>query len=119
MSHDTQRESPAIRAGVTAASVAGFVVFVAVSIAGLRPFYESLAGDSRFVPPRGFAAPQLVTGYDGAQDTGIAAQRRALDAYRWVDRPSGVVQIPIARAMEIVAARGTKAYDPAPAKASP
>ncbi|MFI4890788.1 MAG: hypothetical protein ACHQIL_09680 [Steroidobacterales bacterium] len=31
---------------------------------------------------------------------------RALEGYRWVDRNGGVVQIPIERAMELVAAEG-------------
>ena len=34
------------------------------------------------------------------------AKAAALEGYRWVDRESGVVQIPIERAMELVATQG-------------
>ncbi|MEO6950836.1 MAG: hypothetical protein ABI321_03405 [Polyangia bacterium] len=39
-----------------------------------------------------------------------AAQRRALDEYRWVDRDAGIVAIPVGRAIELVLerARATK-----------
>lgn len=30
-------------------------------------------------------------------------QRRSLDAYRWVDRPHGIAQIPIEQAMQMIA----------------
>jgi hypothetical protein len=36
-----------------------------------------------------------------------AAQRRDLEAYAWVDRKNGIVHVPIERAMELLAERGT------------
>lgn len=35
-----------------------------------------------------------------------AAETAVLEGYRWVDRPGGIVTIPIERAMELVAERG-------------
>jgi hypothetical protein len=48
------------------------------------------------------------------QDLGalLKTQRAELQDYAWVDRDRGLVRIPVARAMQIVAARGAAAYDP-------
>jgi hypothetical protein len=37
-----------------------------------------------------------------------AQYRTRLEGYRWLDRPAGVVQIPIERAMELIAARSAR-----------
>lgn len=37
-----------------------------------------------------------------------AREARRLESYQWLDRPSGRVQIPIDRAMELIAARATE-----------
>lgn len=39
-------------------------------------------------------------------------EQRSLSEYRWVDRESGVFQIPIERAMELIAERGLPAKSP-------
>jgi hypothetical protein len=117
---ETARENPAIRSRATALSLFAFLLFVALSVTGLRAFYDWLAGSAGFVPPRRFASPPLVTIDDGVRDPGITAERAELEAYKWIDRDKGVLQTPIERAMAIVAARGSRAYDPIPApKASP
>lgn len=38
----------------------------------------------------------------------LSAQKKRLSGYGWVDRKSGVIHIPIERAMEMVAAEGGK-----------
>jgi hypothetical protein len=57
------------------------------------------------VPPQP-PLPRLET--DPAQDLARyrEEQRKGLDGYGWVDRPAGVVHIPIDEAMRIVAERG-------------
>jgi hypothetical protein len=40
------------------------------------------------------------------------AQRRRLTEYGWVDRNQGLLQIPIDRAMQLLAGEGARAYDP-------
>ena len=67
-----------------------------------------------FVPPNGFPEPRLQTRFDGQRDSDIAAQQAQLDRFRWIDRAHGVFQIPIDRAMRLVAERGARAYDPVP-----
>ena len=49
---------------------------------------------------------------DGLRDPEIARQQADLQRFRWIDRAHGVFQIPIERAMRLVAAPGARAYEP-------
>jgi hypothetical protein len=111
---DPAREKPDVGAGILAAVLAGFFVFVLLAATGLFLFYQSRAGDASFVKVQAFPAPRLQTLSDGLTDPEIARQKSALDEARWIDRAKGVFQIPIDEAMRAVAARGAKAYDPVP-----
>ena len=62
--------------------------------------------------PRPFAGPQLETREAQELESVRAAQRKKLDEYAWTDRSRGVVRIPVARAMQIIAAEGKRAYEP-------
>jgi hypothetical protein len=108
------REQPDVREGAIAAIMAGFFVFVVLVAISLFFFYQSLAHDATFVKPNVFPSPRLQTGSDGLRDPEIARQQADLDRFRWIDRTHGLYQIPIERAMKLVAARGRKAYDPVP-----
>jgi hypothetical protein len=46
-----------------------------------------------------------------------ASEDEVLTTYAWVDKEKGVVRLPIARAIELVAERGLPAAAPAPAQA--
>jgi hypothetical protein len=48
-----------------------------------------------------------------------AEEDKVLDSYAWVDQPKGVVRIPIAQAIDILAKRGLPHTAPAPAKEAP
>ena len=108
------REPPAVQAGVIAVIMASFFVFVVCVAAGLFFFYQSLAGGATFVRPNVFPAPRLQTRSDGLRDPEIARQQADLDRFRWIDRAHGLFQMPIERAMKLVASRGAKAYEPVP-----
>lgn len=108
------REQPDVSEGVIAAIMAGFFVFVVLVATGLFFFYQSLAHDATFVKPNVFPSPRLETRSDGLRDPEIARQQADLDRFRWIDRTHGLFQVPIERAMKLVAARGPKAYDPVP-----
>jgi hypothetical protein len=109
---EAAREKPAVREGVVAAIMAGFVVFVVFAALGLSFLYKSLAHDATFVTVHEFPGPRLQTLSDGVRDPEIGKQQADLQRFRWIDRSRGVFQIPIERAMRLVAARGPKAYDP-------
>jgi hypothetical protein len=42
-----------------------------------------------------------------------------LNSYGWVDQPKGIVRIPVAQAIDILAKRGLPRTAPAPAKEAP
>jgi hypothetical protein len=74
---------------------------------GLRP--------SGLFPERDLGAPRAISGVEEEQfrvryprPTLRDEQRAVLESYGWVDRARGIVRIPITRAMEIVAAEGTR-----------
>lgn len=109
--HET-RERPAVREGVIAAIMVGFVVLVVVAAVVLFFFFELLAPKATCVKATEFPSPRLQTRSDGLRDPEIARQQADLQRFRWIDRAHGIFQIPIERAMRLVAARGAKAYEP-------
>ncbi len=110
-----ERERPAVRAGLIAATMYGFFVFVVLVAIGLFFFFEALAPSAAFVRPNQFPAPRLQTRSDGMRDPEIARQNADLEKFRWIDKSRGEFQIPIGQAMKMVAGRGAAAYDPVPA----
>jgi hypothetical protein len=58
-------------------------------------------------PLERFPKPNLQIDDDRAERTVLlAAQNEKLNSYGWIDRSSGIVQIPIDRAMDLLAQRG-------------
>lgn len=90
------------------------LVGLAVVLAVCAGIYHAQAGDFRH-------APDAASGFEHGpvERTGIAADwadqdRRVhehLESYGWVDRPGGVVRIPLARAMELIAAESSAPHD--------
>jgi hypothetical protein len=93
--------------------VGGFLVFVALAIAGLLLFLQKEA--PRALVPRveqPFPQPALQKLPQSDLARFEAAQRSALSGYAWVDRDHGLARIPIDEAMQMIASRGAHAYDP-------
>jgi hypothetical protein len=105
--------------------LAGLVLLVALSFAGMWTFSKvlrsrSIARDPSPLPvaeanqprPRPRAALQA----DPTADMQRFAKEEeaAVTSYAWVDRSAGVVQIPVDRAIEIVAERGLPVPPPLP-----
>lgn len=117
---DEARESPAVREGAIAVIMAWFFIFVVAAAIGLFFFYRALAPNPTIVEANQFPSPRLQILADGLRDPEIARQRADLQRFRWIDRAHGMFQIPIERAMRLVAARGARAYEPvAPAPGGP
>jgi hypothetical protein len=108
---DADLQNPDVDARAIVALVAGFLVFAAIAVVGLR-FYYMHAHVGHAVGPQEFPEPRLET--HNRQDLGVLQkrQRGQLQDYAWRDRERGLVRIPLARAMEIIASRGAGAYDP-------
>lgn len=88
--------------------------FVIASLAATWLFYREAAEPGRFRPPARFPEPRLQSDPAGDLRDFRAQQAKELEGYAWADRERGLVRIPVARAMELVAGRGAAAYDPPP-----
>jgi|SRR6478752_5992043 hypothetical protein len=64
------------------------------------------------IPPAAFAPPRLQSDPAGDLRDYQVAQRARLSGYGWADRERGLIQIPVERAMAMIAARGSGAYEP-------
>ena len=106
-------QPPDVAPGIVIIAVAGFLSFVALSMAGLF-FYLRSAVPQVFerVTENHFPEPLLQKNPQQDFERFEQEQRAALSGYDWVDQPKGLARIPIEEAMRIVAARGDRAYDP-------
>ncbi|WP_062111829.1 hypothetical protein [Aureimonas sp. AU40] len=106
-------EPPGVRSGLILAILAGWVVFLAASLTGL---YWMAAEVVRPMPASqtvsDFPEPRLQIDARSDLETLSAAQSERLNRTGWVDRPTGRVEIPIGRAMDLVAGMGARAWQP-------
>jgi hypothetical protein len=91
-----------------------------------NPLLPATAADTRVVPPDApnkFPQPRLEKNERLEINEFLLKQEQTLDSYGWVDQKSGVVRIPIERAMQLIAQRGLpttpKVGAIPPAEASP
>ena len=87
------------------------LVAATLGLSWLFAWSMDLAGPSA-LPPTAFPPPALQSDPAGELRDYQAAQRARLTGYGWADRATGQVRIPVARAMDMIAARGAAAYDP-------
>ena len=108
-----------IRLGPILKFGAGAAVFTALVFAGMWRLFDDLsyhseqrdaAAATRFsaatnAPP----APLLQVNEKRTLQEQQAFEREQLSTYAWLDKPAGVVRLPVARAMDLVAERGLPA----------
>ena len=94
---------------------AGILALVLTAMLAMWLLFRYLAGQQEPEAPAPLAeiqepppAPRLQVTPKTDLDQMRASERETLESYGWVDRPGGVVRIPIERAMELVAERGGK-----------
>lgn len=105
-------ESPDVAARSVLLTALALLAFVAISIAGARIYYVSQVRGPLSVPPTLFEAPRLQIN-DVADLVKFEQQQRAqLNGYAWIDRDQGIIQIPVDRAIALIAAKGASAYEP-------
>jgi hypothetical protein len=98
--------------GIVISAVAGFLGFVALSMIGLFFYLRSAAPDAfKATVENQFPEPVLQKHPQDDLRNFEREQRAALSGYGWVDRSKGLARIPIEQAMQIVLARGPRAYD--------
>ena len=102
-----RRREPVTIAAWTAAGVGlGTAVFLALVMTGTWFYFRANAEIAQTPRPARFAEPQVQSNPAGDLRAFQARQREQLEGYAWVDREHGLARIPVARAMELLAARG-------------
>lgn len=90
----------------------GMIVFVLLLAGGMFGVFSLLEPEGAAPPPAQEVSPivpagpplQVSPGQDVQQAQ--AEQQQRLEGYSWIDQQNGVVQIPIEKAMELIAQRG-------------
>lgn len=91
-----------------AALAGGLATFLVVSVIALRFIYPSSVSGPSDAPRGQSAKPALQINAPADLAAHRAAEQWQLTSYGWVDRQTGVVRIPIERAMQNIAAAGIK-----------
>jgi hypothetical protein len=87
---------------------AGLAVFLAVSALAIMAIFPGALSGPSDAPRLATAKPRLQIDPTAELADYRARQTQELTSYGWVDRPRGVVRIPIERAMQDVATAGIK-----------
>ncbi|MFT8244731.1 hypothetical protein [Roseomonas sp. BN140053] len=107
-----RRQRIEIRAGTVLGVGFGTAALLAVTLGGVYGYFH-WAGVRTDIPrPARFPEPRVQSDPAGDLRDLQAAQRAQLEGYAWVDRERGLIRIPVARAMAILAARGEAALAP-------
>jgi hypothetical protein len=104
--------SPGVANGYVVAVAVGLMVMMLGAVAMLLGFYVWRLPERALPAPRQLPAPQVRTDERLLRQQIEKRQLALLAGYRWEDAGKTVIGIPIARAMQILAARGARAYDP-------
>lgn len=111
-------ESPEVAARTVLFTIVSLVAFAGLAILGARIYYDWEVRGPVNIPPTTFAKPRLQV--DDAADLAKfeKEQQAQINGYAWVDRSQNIIRIPVDRAIAIVVAKGTAAYDPIEAPAA-
>jgi hypothetical protein len=90
----------------------GALLLLGGAIGGFDVIYRRAVPVRSIAPPQAFPEPQLRTDERAQRLDLQARQRDRLSGYHWADPNRALVQIPIERAMQIVAQEGDQAYAP-------
>lgn len=111
--HDRQPpETSAVNARRVLWAAGGALLLLLGAIAGLDAIYINDVPVRRMPAPEAFPEPRLRVDEHAQLQQILAAQRQRLDQYRWADDSHTYAQIPIDRAMQIIAREGAQAYAP-------
>ncbi|KQQ20216.1 hypothetical protein ASF56_20030 [Methylobacterium sp. Leaf122] len=103
-------EAPDIRLKPLLLTGLFIVVFTAVTIGGLRYYYNRQGLGPLVQTARMFPAPRLQQSPAADLAAMLKDQRAKLDGYAWIDRANGIARMPIEEAMRRLAERGNAAY---------
>jgi hypothetical protein len=105
-------ETPAVRTSVVGWSAFGTLLLLAVAIGGLYGAYRLSVPPGSPPKPEVFPQPRVDTTESQELRRILEQQNRRLETWRWADGQHSLVQVPIERAMQLLAKQGASAYEP-------
>lgn len=105
-------ESPEVETRVVLLAALGVLVLVLGTVGVLGAIYYREVSVQRLPTPEKFPQPRVESKERQERLRIEAGQAARLAGYRWIDRKEGIVQIPIERAMQLLAGEGMQAYAP-------
>ncbi len=109
-SHVTRTEPEGVSARPVLYVAVGFLLFVGACLGGLYLYYSDVVREKPAAKAEPFPAPQLQSAPSSDLQKLQQKQQAQLQGYAWVDKDQGIVRIPIERAMQIVASKGSAAF---------
>lgn len=109
---DHEFPSPGVANRPVIAVAAGLMVMMLCGVLLMLGFYIWKVPDRTLPAPRQLPNPQVRTDERLLRQQLEAAQAERLAGYHWENPQKTLIGIPIERAMQILAARGSAAYDP-------
>lgn len=88
------------------------LVFLASALAVLGAIYSHQGQIKAPPPPQPFPQPRVTADETVELKHILDKQRQELSGYHWADQGHTLIQIPIERAMQLIAQKGAHAYDP-------
>jgi hypothetical protein len=88
------------------------LVLLAVAIGGLTAIYNAVVRVKTQPAPAVFPQPRVDTHQTEDLHRILNAQRQKLEAWGWANDQHTLAQVPIERAMQLLATKGGSAYDP-------
>jgi hypothetical protein len=107
-------ESPAVDSKAVLLCALGALILLASAIAGFHEVYQRGVPVKDVPAPQAFPQPRVVTSQAEVEERRhlTAVQQERLETWRWANGQHTLVQIPIERAMQLLAQKGPAAYDP-------
>ncbi|MBV8926914.1 MAG: hypothetical protein JOZ74_16215 [Bradyrhizobium sp.] len=105
-------ESPNVGMAFVGWSAFGSLLLLALAIGGLSGIYRDVVPSRPLPAPQAFPQPRVDTGESEELRRITNAQNNKLEAWRWADSQHSMVEVPIERAMQLLAQKGADAYEP-------
>jgi hypothetical protein len=93
-------------------SALGSLLLLVLAIGGLFGIYHAVVPSRTPPAPQAFPQPRVDTTESDELRRITDAQNKKLENWQWVDSQHSIVEVPIERAMQLLAKKGADAYHP-------
>ena len=105
-------EPPSVGMAFVGWSAFGSLLLLVLAIGGLYGIYRGVVPSTPLPAPQTFPPPRVDTSEGEELLRIVDAQNKKLETWQWADSRHSMVQVPIERAMQLLAKRGADAYQP-------